>query len=105
MSTALTIKRQSLASLSVPGAMFSPTELVIGSSTSPDEYRRIGKALVAIKDADELWQCDYAYEGMKRYGADAGLQLAHEATGLSLVHLKRCARIAEVFTSERRHPN
>jgi len=105
MSSALTVSRPSLSSLAVPGAMFSPTELQIGARTSQDEFVRIGKAITAIADADQLWACDFALHGMRRWGQDDGLALAASATGLSKFFLKRCARIAERFTPERRHPN
>jgi len=85
--------------------MFSPTELQIGASTSQDEFVRIGKAIAAIADADQLWACDFALHGMRQWGQDDGLTLASSATGLSKFFLKRCARIAERFTPERRYPN
>jgi hypothetical protein len=85
--------------------MFSPTELQIGPSTSQDEFVRIGKALSAIDSASDLWQCDYSLHAMRRWGQDDGLTLAANATGLSKFFLKRCARIAERFTPERRYPN
>jgi hypothetical protein len=102
---ALIVQRPSLSSLAVPGAMFSPTELQIGPSTSQDEFVRIGKALSAIDSASDLWQCDYSLHAMRRWGQDDGLTLAAIATGLSKFFLKRCARIAERFTPERRYPN
>ena len=105
MAAALTVSRPSLSSLAVPGAMFSPTELQIGPSTSQDEFVRIGKALSAIDSASDLWQCDYSLHAMRRWGQDDGLTLAASATGLSKFFLKRCARIAERFTPERRYPN
>jgi hypothetical protein len=104
MSYALTVHRPSLESFAIPGAMFSPCELAIGSSTSAEEYSRIGKAISAIGDADELWECDYALWGMKKFGSDEGLLLAANATGLSKFFLKRCARIAERFDPSRRFP-
>ena len=85
--------------------MFSPTELQIGPSTSQDEFVRIGKALSAIDSASDLWQCDYSLHAMRRWGQDDGLTLAAKATGLSKFFLKRCARIAERFTPERRYPS
>jgi hypothetical protein len=105
MSASLIVQRPSLSSLAVPGAMFSPTELQIGLSTSQDDFVRIGKALSAIDSASDIWQCDYSLHAMRRWGQDDGLTLAASATGLSKFFLKRCARIAERFTPERRYPN
>jgi hypothetical protein len=102
-STALAVQRQSLTSLSVPGALFSPSELVIGISTSQDEFVRIGKALSSIDTASDLWACDFALHGMRHWGKDEGLALAESATGLSQHFLRRCARIAERFTPEKRY--
>lgn len=104
MNTSLALPSRSLSSLSIPGALFSPVELSIDPSTSAEDYQRIGKAISSIGDADELWESDYALWGMKHFGAE-GLTLAAGATGLSKGFLKRCARIAEVFPPERRHPN
>jgi hypothetical protein len=105
MSEVLTITRCSLdASLAIPGALFSPSELQIGPSTTQGEFVRIGRAISAIGDADSLWECDYALWGMRKFGTDDGLNLAASATGLSKFFLKRCARIAERFTPERRYP-
>jgi hypothetical protein len=103
-SKALAVQRQSLTSLSVPGALFSPSELQIGYSTSQDEFMRIGKALSSIDTASDLWQCDFALHGMRRWGKDDGIVLAAKATGLSQHSLRRCARIAERFTPEKRYP-
>jgi hypothetical protein len=103
MSNALAVQRPSLTSLDVPGAMFSPSELVIGPSTSQDEFLRIGKALSSIDTASDLWQCDFALHGMRSWGTDAGLALAAKATGYTRHFLKRCARIAERFTPDQRY--
>jgi hypothetical protein len=91
--------------MNIPGAMFSPVELVIGPSTSAEEYQRIGKAICSIGNADDLWKCDFALWGMNKFGSDDGLQLASDATGLSKTFLKRSARIAERFGPSRRFPN
>jgi hypothetical protein len=103
MSTALALQRPSLTSLDVPGAMFSPSELQIGYSTSQDEFTRIGKALSSIDTASDLWQCDFALHGMRRWGKDDGIVLAAKATGYSQHFLRRCARIAKRFTPEKRY--
>jgi hypothetical protein len=64
---------------------------------------RIGKALSSIDTASDLWACDFALHGMRQWGKDEGLALAESATGLSQHFLRRCARIAERFTPEKRY--
>jgi hypothetical protein len=87
------------------GALFRPEELVIGPSTTAAEYQQLGAGLSRIATADKLWQCDYALWGKKKFGAEEGLTLAAESTGLSTSFLERCARIAERFDPSRRYPN
>jgi|SRR5579872_2958403 len=84
--------------------LFAPTELQIGSSISQTEFSRLGKALSAVDRASDLWACDYALAGQKRWG-DEGLKLAATATKLSVGYLKTGARIAERFDPSRRFSN
>jgi hypothetical protein len=84
--------------------LFAPTELVIGSSLSQNEFSRLGTALASVDQASDLWACDYALAGRKRWGAE-GLKLASTATRLSVCYLKRSASIAERFDPSRRFPN
>lgn len=82
--------------------LFAPTELQIGSQATAEEYTRIGKVISSVDGAADLWECDYALWGMKRFGEAEGLKLAASATNLSGFFLKRCARIADVFPPARR---
>jgi hypothetical protein len=84
--------------------LFAPTELQIGPSVSQNEFSRLGKALAAVDQASDLWSCDYALAGQKRWG-DEGLKVAAAATRLSVGYLKVGARIAERFDPLRRFPN
>lgn len=103
MSVAITVQPRHLA---LPEcALFAPCELNISSACTPDEFRRIGAALVALDSASDLWTCDLSQYAITRWGAEEGLKLAHEATKLSVVYLKRRARIAERFDPSRRFPN
>jgi hypothetical protein len=103
MSTAITVSQRHLA---LPEcALFAPCELNISAACTPDEFRRIGAALVALDSADELWTCDLSQYAITRWGAEDGLKLAHEATKLSVAYLKRRARISERFDPSRRFPN
>jgi hypothetical protein len=104
MSAALTVEQP--RHLALPEcALFAPCELNISAACTPDEFRRIGAALVALDTADELWTCDLSQYAITRWGAEDGLKLAHEATKLSVAYLKRRARIAERFDPSRRFPN
>jgi hypothetical protein len=82
--------------------LFAPTELQIGTSLSQNEFSRLGKALASVDHASDLWACDYALAGQKRWGPE-GLQLASTATRLSVGYLKVSARIAERFDPARRY--
>jgi hypothetical protein len=86
------------------GCLFSPTELQINPSLSQNEFSRLGKVLASVDHASDLWECDFALAGQKRWG-DEGLKLAAAATRLSLGYLKVSARIAERFEPTRRFPN
>jgi len=86
------------------GCLFSPTELQINPSLSQNEFSRLGKALASVDQASDLWSCDFALAGQKRWG-DEGLRLAAAATRLSVGYLKVSARIAERFDPARRFPN
>jgi hypothetical protein len=102
MSAALTVQPRHLT---LPECcLFAPTELQIGASLSQTEFSRLGKALSSVDQASDLWACDYALAGQKRWGDD-GLKLASEATKLSIGYLKVGARIAERFDPARRFPN
>jgi hypothetical protein len=102
MSAALRVQPRHLA---LPECcLFAPTELQIGPALSQTEFSRLGKALSSVDQASDLWACDYALAGQKRWGGD-GLKLAHEATKLSIGYLKVGARIAERFDPVRRFPN
>jgi hypothetical protein len=101
-STALAIDHRHLT---LPDfCLFAPTELQIGPSVSQNEFSRLGKALSAVDQASDLWSCDYALAGQKRWG-DEGLKVAAAATRLSVAYLKVGARIAERFGPSRRFPN
>jgi hypothetical protein len=102
METTLAVDRRHL---SLPeSCLFAPTELVIGSSLSQNEFSRLGTALASVDQASDLWACDYALAGRKRWG-DEGLKLASTATRLSVGYLKISARIAERFDPARRYAN
>jgi hypothetical protein len=102
METTLTVDRRHLA---LPDScLFAPTELVIGSSLSQNEFSRLGTALASVDQASDLWACDYALAGRKRWGLE-GLKLASTATRLSVGYLKISARIAERFDPARRYAN
>jgi hypothetical protein len=102
MSNALTVQQRHI---SLPEcALFAPTELKLSYTTSQDEFLRIGKVLSSVDQASDLWACDFALHGMRRWGKDDGIVLAAKATGLSQFFLRRCARIAERFTPEKRYP-
>jgi len=91
--------------LQLPDAcLFAPTELSIPDSLSQSDFSRLGKALASVDQASDLWACDYALAGQKRWGDD-GLKLAGTATNLSVGYLKTGARIAERFDPSRRFPN
>jgi hypothetical protein len=103
MSSALTV--QPSRHLALPECcLFAPTELQIGPALSQTEFSRLGKALSSVDQASDLWACDYALAGQKRWGDD-GLKLAATATKLSVGYLKTGARIAERFDPARRFPN
>ena len=107
MSSSLMVSapRPSLDSIAhIPGALFCPTELQIGPTTTRAEYERLGKALAALETADDLWMCDFTLWGLTRFGRDEGLAIACAATKMSKHYLGRCARIAQVFTPDRRRP-
>jgi hypothetical protein len=102
METTLAVDRRHLA---LPeSCLFAPTELVIGASLSQNEFSRLGTALASVDQASDLWACDYALAGRKRWGVE-GLTLASTATRLSVGYLKISARIAERFDPTRRHAN
>lgn len=84
--------------------LFAPTELQIAPSLSQNEFSRLGIALASVDQASDLWACDYALAGQKRWG-DEGLKLASTATRLSVGYLKVGARIAERFDPARRFAN
>jgi hypothetical protein len=85
-------------------ALFAPTELQINPSLSQAEFARLGKALSSVDQASDLWACDFALAGQKRWG-DEGLKIAAASTRLSVGYLKVSARIAERFDPARRFPN
>ena len=100
MTSALNVQQRHLQ---LPDScLFAPTELQIGSEISQPEFSRLGKALSAVDQASDLWACDYALAGQKRWG-DEGLKLAATATKLSASYLKIGARIAERFDPSRRY--
>jgi hypothetical protein len=103
MDTSITIADR--RHLALPDScLFAPTELQISASLSQNEFSRLGKALSAVDQASDLWACDYALAGQKRWD-DEGLKLAATATRLSIGYLKVGARIAERFDPSRRFPN
>lgn len=103
MDTSLTVADR--RHLALPDfCLFAPTELQISASLSQNEFSRLGKVLSAVDQASDLWACDYALAGQKRWG-DEGLKLAATATRLSIGYLKVSARIAERFDPARRFPN
>lgn len=102
-TTALTV--QSQRHLQLPDScLFAPTELSIPTELSQSDFSRLGKALASVDQASDLWACDYALAGQKRW-SDEGLKLASKATRLSVGYLKVGARIAERFDPSRRFPN
>lgn len=102
MTTALAVQQRHLQ---LPDAcLFAPTELSIPAELSQSDFSRLGKALASVDQASDLWACDYALAGQKRWG-DEGLKLAATATKLSGGYLKTGARIAERFDPSRRFPN
>jgi hypothetical protein len=102
METTLAVDRRHLA---LPDScLFAPTELQIGPSLSQNEFSRLGTALGSVDQASDLWACDYALAGQKRWGVE-GLKLASTATRLSVGYLKISARIAERFDPARRYAN
>jgi len=103
MDTSLTVADR--RHLALPDfCLFAPTELQINPSLSQTEFCRLGKTLSSVDQASDLWACDYALAGRKRWG-DEGLKLAAAATRLSVGYLKVSARIAERFDPARRFPN
>jgi hypothetical protein len=89
--------------LAIPaGALFHPKMLTIGVSTSRAEYQRLGQGLSRLDDASQLWSCDFCLFGIRNWGKEDGLQLAHEATGFTKGTCKKLAYIAERFTPEHR---
>jgi hypothetical protein len=91
MTSALTVQQRHL---SLPdNCLFAPTELQISPSLSQPEFSRLGKALASVDQASDLWACDYAAAGKKRWGDD-GLKLAAAATKLSVKsHVTTSCRI------------
>jgi hypothetical protein len=101
MSAALTIS--SSPSLALPaGAMFHPKMLTIGASTDRAEYQQLGAGISKIDDAGKIWVCDWALWGLRKFGQEDGLELAHAATGYTKGTLKKLAYIAERFAPEHR---
>jgi hypothetical protein len=99
-STAITVAH---ADLALPrGAMFHPKMLQIGVSTSREQYQQLGAGIQKIDDASQLWSCDYCLFGLRTWGKEEGLELAHAATGYTKGTCKKLAYIAERFTPERR---
>jgi hypothetical protein len=102
MDTSLTVADR--RHISLPDcALFAPTELQINPSLSQNEFSRLGKTLSSVDQASDLWACDYALAGQKRWG-DEGLKIAAASTRLSVGYLKVSARIAERFDPARRFP-
>jgi hypothetical protein len=100
MTSALTVQQRHLQ---LPDScLFAPTELQISSEISQPEFSRLGKALASVDQASDLWACDYALAGQKRWD-DEGLKLAATATKLSVGYLNTGARIAERFDPSRRY--
>lgn len=100
MTNALAIQQRHL---SLPDqCLFAPTELSIPAHLSQTEFSRLGKALSSVDTASDLWSCDYALAGLRKWGEE-GLGLAAEATRLSARYLKVSARIAERFDPTRRY--
>lgn len=104
MSEALAVQ-QPQRHLQLPeSCLFAPTELQIGATLSKDDFGRLGKALSAVDNASDLWQCDYSLYAVKRWG-EAGVEIASAATKLSKFSIKSFARIAERFDPSRRFAN
>jgi hypothetical protein len=102
MSSALVAQPRSL---DLPlGALFSPTEMQIGPSTSRAEYQKLGAGLRKLDNASELWTADFSLFGLRTWGREQGLQMAHDATGLSKFFLYKASFIAARFTPEHRLP-
>ena len=102
MSSALTVSPRSL---DLPlGALFSPTEMQIGPSTSQAEYQKLGAGLRKLDNASELWTADFSLFGLRTWGKEQGLQLAHDATGLSKFFLYKTSFVAARFAPEHRLP-
>jgi hypothetical protein len=102
MSCALTVSPRSL---DLPlGALFSPTEMQIGPSTSQAEYQKLGAGLRKLDNASELWTADFSLFGLRTWGKEQGLQLAHDATGLSKFFLYKTSFVAARFAPEHRLP-
>jgi hypothetical protein len=102
MSSALVAQPRSL---DLPlGALFSPTEMQIGPSTSRAEYHKLGAGLRKLDNASELWTADFSLFGLRTWGKEQGLQLAHDATGLSKFFLYKSSFVAARFTPEHRLP-
>ena len=102
MSTALAVQHRRLA---LPeSCLFAPTELSIPETLTQNDFSSLGKALSSVDQASDLWACDYALAGQKRWG-DEGLKIAALATKLSVGYLKVSARIAERFDPARRFPS
>lgn len=103
MDTSLTVADR--RHLALPEyCLFAPTELQINPSLSQNEFSRLGKTLSSVDQASDLWACDYALAGQKRWGEE-GLKLAAASTRLSVGYLKVSARIAIRFDPARRFPN
>jgi hypothetical protein len=102
MSAALTVQPRHL---DLPlGALFSPIEMQIGPSTSQAEYQKLGAGLRKLDNASELWTADFSLFGVRTWGKEQGLQLAHDATGLSKFFLYKTSFVAARFTPEHRLP-
>jgi hypothetical protein len=76
----------------------------IGPSTSQAEYQKLGAGLRKLDNASELWTADFSLFGVRTWGKEQGLQLAHDATELSKFFLYKTSFVAARFTPEHRLP-
>ncbi|MHB8216250.1 MAG: hypothetical protein ACYDDS_09240 [Candidatus Sulfotelmatobacter sp.] len=103
MSAALTLQQP--RHLALPDAcLFAPAALSIPSSISKSEFSRLGRALAQVGQSNDIWKADYALAAIEHFEKEEGLQLAHEATGLSKFFLYKASFVAKRFPPEHRLP-
>lgn len=95
---------KTLAEYQIRGARFNPTQLIVDSGISENDWMQLGRAISHVSSASKWWIGDFLLYGCNVYGKRTAYDLAVQATGKDRQNLRQIKVVANSFAPERRRP-